>query len=729
MVRGKWTQNGWSHNASDTRTYGPDTDGYSGTVSLGTVSPGTRTSAPTGTGSAGATRTTTSIGSASYSGTVKTPDSTSTSGADITRSTMYLNGSYYASGQGSNYFWYTFTNLQPNTYYSVSIDWYSGSTYVGSNSSNGTTDVRPLPATPSNLTSLNLYPITDSGRVGGRVTWSVGANTTYVSVSLGNEVHNLTIGSGTSYDFWSNGGAGYNEGQYYTAYATPYNTDAYGQSSAGNQSGSGAVQMYSRPSSTPANVRVQEIGSPNVFRVTWNTVADATTGYAIYANDNEGSGDVLKASVSNSYDYYADIVLDRQWVKYTVKVVPRNSVGLGRNPGSYDFKTPDLTPPTTSGSIGYGEVTDSMIDVYVNGAYDAGSGVWGYIFYYIAGANNANVFNSGVQTKYFVNPAGMKITGLTQNTNYTIGVRAFDYSNNLATDSKMITVKTAQSIPTMVTVSSRFDNGFNLSWGGVNYATHYELNYKPTVNSFWNSLITTGNTASVNLAPYGMQYDFRVRVSMDGGSSWNPWSGVTNATTNPKTPTLTGEYDGTTASFIIGGMSGTTFNAVVVERRLRSNDTFVDQQVVTSNGAYVQWSIASNIVGNYYFRAYSSLTTNSGAVLTSLSYSQKIEFLRPVSFNWTGGDKVAGAKLTITSSDWNEFTKRINAFRAYKGFSAASFTTVSSGTPISAAIYNQASNAINAINPPTKATTVTSGVTSISATLINSIKNALNSIA
>jgi hypothetical protein len=49
----------------------------------------------------------------------------------------------------------------------------------------------------------------------------------------------------------------------------------------------------------------------------------------------------------------------------------------------------------------------------------------------------------------------------------------------------------------------------------------------------------------------------------------------------------------------------------------------------------------------------------------------------------------------MPSNEWNNFTQRINQFRIYKGYSAASFTTATAGTGCTPSMLNEAINAIN----------------------------------
>ena len=72
---------------------------------------------------------------------------------------------------------------------------------------------------------------------------------------------------------------------------------------------------------------------------------------------------------------------------------------------------------------------------------------------------------------------------------------------------------------------------------------------------------------------------------------------------------------------------------------------------------------------------------------------------KPRPNNWYWQSIVSsGATISLSASEWNAFCDRINAFREYAGLSAYYFTSVYRGLPISAAIVNQARDAIAAVN-------------------------------
>ena len=100
---------------------------------------------------------------------------------------------------------------------------------------------------------------------------------------------------------------------------------------------------------------------------------------------------------------------------------------------------------------------------------------------------------------------------------------------------------------------------------------------------------------------------------------------------------------------------------------------------------------------------------------------------RPDDWSWWSTIS-SGSAIAITAAEWNAFTTRINEFREYADLSSYSFTTVSSGTPISYWIVNQARTAISEISGHGSLPSAAVSGGKISASFFNSLASALNSI-
>ena len=102
-------------------------------------------------------------------------------------------------------------------------------------------------------------------------------------------------------------------------------------------------------------------------------------------------------------------------------------------------------------------------------------------------------------------------------------------------------------------------------------------------------------------------------------------------------------------------------------------------------------------------------------------------------FAWTGDDAAyiaAGKAVTyLTAASWNRLTAKINEVRAARGYSSISFTTAYAGQTITAAIYNEAANAIGNLAGAGSVSTVSAG-TKLEATYFansySALKEAIN---
>lgn len=101
---------------------------------------------------------------------------------------------------------------------------------------------------------------------------------------------------------------------------------------------------------------------------------------------------------------------------------------------------------------------------------------------------------------------------------------------------------------------------------------------------------------------------------------------------------------------------------------------------------------------------------------------------RPSNWYWTSTVS-SGAKIALSATEWNNFCTRINAFRSYKNLSNYSFTTVYSGTAISAAIVNQARTAISGISGHGTLPTAAVQGGAVTASFFNGLQNALNAVS
>ncbi len=101
--------------------------------------------------------------------------------------------------------------------------------------------------------------------------------------------------------------------------------------------------------------------------------------------------------------------------------------------------------------------------------------------------------------------------------------------------------------------------------------------------------------------------------------------------------------------------------------------------------------------------------------------------VRPSNFSWTY-TKTKGGSFNLTATEWNNLTARINAFRAYKGLGNYSFTYAYKGNDFTAAMYNQAVNAIKGISGYGSYLYTVSKGDPVTAAGLNALRDELNAI-
>ena len=120
------------------------------------------------------------------------------------------------------------------------------------------------------------------------------------------------------------------------------------------------------------------------------------------------------------------------------------------------------------------------------------------------------------------------------------------------------------------------------------------------------------------------------------------------------------------------------------------------------------------------------------AMLNYSSYSLVRTFTtlaaRPQDYNFSQYVGSGNSTTQLTASSWNTFTARINAFRIYKSLGATSFTSASTGGAITANMFNQARNAINAMQPNIGVPATVTTNNAAFASLFNGLTRSLNSI-
>lgn len=161
------------------------------------------------------------------------------------------------------------------------------------------------------------------------------------------------------------------------------------------------------------------------------------------------------------------------------------------------------------------------------------------------------------------------------------------------------------------------------------------------------------------------------------------------------------------------------------------NDSSIQLMSIDDSSPFVNTDVAAARDGT------NQLFNSSGEVSYTSSWISVTtpDVIRPNDWEWT--TKISSTAYVpmdslgfhpVTATEWNNFTKRINEFRAYTGYSDYSFSIVSRGQEFTPTIYNQAVNAIKGISGYGSYLSTISKGTELTANLLLSLRDELNAI-
>lgn len=190
-------------------------------------------------------------------------------------------------------------------------------------------------------------------------------------------------------------------------------------------------------------------------------------------------------------------------------------------------------------------------------------------------------------------------------------------------------------------------------------------------------------------------------------------------------------------SVTVSGLDTSFIGSRQIRFYLVQGPSWIEQsrQSISGDGTYnftTTISSTSLTSGNYYagFELYYQQQNESSWTysLNALSSNYVQVIARPNNFIFSSNIQSGAATTTLTADTWNNFCTRINEFRQYKGLSNYSFTSVSSGSRMTAAIMAQPWDAINAINGHGTMPTRPSQGATIYASYFHTLAAALNNI-
>lgn len=319
------------------------------------------------------------------------------------------------------------------------------------------------------------------------------------------------------------------------------------------------------------------------------------------------------------------------------------------------------------------------------------------------------------------------VTGLTTGATYEVRARA--YIGDLYSSWSSIRTVTLNtpipSKPTGLEVRWKDDTRIGIGWDASSGADYYQ------VYMDGEHMIDVGGTvASVAQLTPGTSYWFTVYACNDSGCS-SP-SGITGTTDHspPSTPTI---------SFIDSGVSmfqvrlTSTPAPSGYEMQYRRSDRISWGTHPSNNSVITTTGLTAGATYEVRARAYIGNAYSSWSSIRTIDLDDP----RPKDWKWeytisSGGSFYSQSGKTayvMRASHWNEFTKRVNEFRKYKGLSQRTFTTATSSMSSSQVrvCINEGIGGVNGVTPSTKMSTISSGDV-VKASIFTDLRNKLNAV-
>jgi hypothetical protein len=293
----------------------------------------------------------------------------------------------------------------------------------------------------------------------------------------------------------------------------------------------------------------------------------------------------------------------------------------------------------------------------------------------------------------------------------------------------------------------RINGGVALTWTAANANDTFNLRYRIGSGSYTTLTGLNRSIRTVTGLQYGTTYGWSVAgVNYRGTSNY---SSENNLTTAPQIPTITTssvDVPNSRVSITIGSVSGNYSFFRIWYRNVTDGGSWLYLQV-TSTGSH--WVTGLTQGKEYEFKVSSFYTVSSVDLesrdsIGNVGYSSSVFYTintRPNDWTWSyniaAGQNVASVInkdiFIMASTEWNNFTARINDFRSYKSLANYSFTSIGSGTIVTRTIINQALDAIRAMNSHfTGGNTLISnrvaGQNILEANIYINMRNCLNSI-
>ena len=221
-------------------------------------------------------------------------------------------------------------------------------------------------------------------------------------------------------------------------------------------SNAGVVEIDEQAPSAPSNL-VASNPTSSTIDLSWSASTDnvSVAGYFIYFSDGtlattapSNSITVNGLNPSTSYTFYV-----------TAYDAVMNESGQSNTATQITTGLPDTEAPTAPANLVASNITTSSIDLTWNASTD-NVGVVGYY-----------VYQGGVQVSDVTSSTSTTISGLSESTQYSFYVTAYDAAGNESSQSNTVTPSTTGTCVETTFCNHNFDNGQFGCWNGASGAT------------------------------------------------------------------------------------------------------------------------------------------------------------------------------------------------------------------------------------------------------------------
>ena len=304
-------------------------------------------------------------------------------------------------------------------------------------------------------------------------------------------------------------------------------------------------------------------------------------------------------------------------------------------------------------------------------------------------------------------------TGLSPGKTYKISVKVKN-NKGVVVEEKYIYATTKSASPPSapsITVVPISKSKIDVYWNSVSNATRYNL----YLNNVYRATTTDTSYSFTGLSEYTQ---YTVGVSAYNANGESSISSTTVRTLDETPPTVSIKSISKTNNSITMSFVGSDAHSGVSGFYIYLDNSHV-KTIYGTSGSYKYTGLKQGKLYKVSVKAFD----NSGNV----SAEDYRNIQTSVSFEWDT-PKTSGGSFNITATEWNRFLDAINSARAGKGLTAYNFTYASKGGDFYAYMFNQAVQAISAMNPPISPPSTRSSGDTIYASYFNQLKNSLNSV-